>query len=437
MKIGYLMQSGAANLLERPLSGPSNHVKQVCQELAGLGHTVSLLMNVEGRLWYTTDLERFTPVFVPATANRLPPWPQQLIQRTQSALHLPYAAYFEAHHFAQACQQMMGDCDLFYERMGWMAYGGALTAQRLGVPLVIEVNGDQWQELQLLGVAPKGAQKWLALGIMRWMIHKTAHVVATGDGWRTSFINRWGVAPAKVSAVENGSEVVTLLRRDQLRAFAEKPPTEAVTMVYVGAFEAWSGLGVLLKALAGARQQGASLKLCLLGAGPEQAKLARQIQELGLHDVVSMPGFVDIQTMAAHLAQADIGLCPYCGRVEYSGLKLLDYKAAGLATIASGANGQPVVLRHGVTGLIVPPCDEAGLRTALVELCRNDELRRQLGRTARLEAEEQHSWRNTAQRLDAIFQSLTKRRPRYYQAGAPSSVTVSSYLYRLWESNKR
>ncbi|MCE7988512.1 MAG: glycosyltransferase family 1 protein [Caldilinea sp. CFX5] len=426
MKIGYLMQTGAANLLARPLSGPSNHVKHVCQELTALGHEVSLLMKVAGRLWYTTDLEYFTPVIAPQTALGLRQWSQRLVQRTQSALHLPYAAYFEALAFAQAIAQVMGDCDLFYERMGWMAYGGALAARRRGVPLVLEVNGDQWQELEILGAAPQGAQKWLALRIMRRMIHSTAHVVATGDGWRTGFIERWGVAPGKVSAVENGSELVTLLDREQLRAFSANPPTAAVTLVYVGAFEPWHGLRVLLNATARARQQGATVKLYLLGAGPEQANLARQVQELHLQDVVAMPGFVDMPTMAAYLAQADIGVCPYCGRVEYSGLKLLDYKAAGLATIASGANGQPVVLRQGVTGLIVPPCDEERLAAAIVALSRDHDLRRQMGRTARLEAEEQHSWRNTAQRLDAIFQRLTHPQPRYYLEGNPPSVTVSS-----------
>lgn len=426
MKIGYLMQAGAANLLARPLSGPSNHVKHVCQELAALGHEVNLLMKVDGRLWYTTDLERFTPVNAPQGTHRLHKWSQRLVQRTQSALHLPYAAYFEALDFAQVVTQVMGDCDLFYERMGWMGYGGALAARRQGVPLVIEVNGDQWQELEILGVAPQGVQKWLALQIMRWMIHSTAHVVATGDGWRAGFIERWGVARAKVSAVENGSELVTLLKREELRAFNEKPATDAVTLVYIGAFEPWHGLSVLLNATAKARQQGVTVKLYLLGAGPEQANLERQIQALHLQAVVTMPGFVDMATMAAYLAQADIGVCPYCGRVEYSGLKLLDYKAAGLATIASGANGQPVVLRQGVTGLIVPPCDEERLAAAIVALSHNHDLRRQMGQTARLEAEEQHSWRNTAQRLDAIFQRLTHPQPRYYQESNPSSVTVNS-----------
>jgi glycosyltransferase involved in cell wall biosynthesis len=381
---------------------------------------------VGGKLWYTTDLEHFTQVVAPPAAHQLRKWSQRLAQRTQSALHLPYAAYFEAVDFAQAVAQVMGDCDLFYERMGWMGYGGALAARRQGVPLVSEVNGDQWQELEILGVAPQGAQKWLALRMMRWMIHSTAHIVATGDGWRSGFIERWGVAPDKISAVENGSELVTLLQRQQLRAFSENPPTDAVTLVYVGAFEPWHGLSVLLHAVASARQQGAPVKLYLLGAGPEQANLVRQVEELHLQAVVVMPGFVGMATMSAYLAQADIGVCPYCGRVEYSGLKLLDYKAAGLATIASGANGQPVVLRQGITGLIVPPCDAERLAAAIITLSRNHDLRRQMGRTARLEAEEQHSWRNTAQRLDAIFQRLTQPQPRYYQDSNPSSVTVSS-----------
>lgn len=404
MKIGYLMQNGAANLLARPLSGPGHHVQQVCRELAALGHEVVVLMKVAGQIWHTTDLQHYQPVTVTRMERGAFKWLQRATQRTQSALQLPYAAFFEAVHFVQACTQALGDCDLFYERMGWMSYGGALAARRLGIPLVLEVNGDQWQELELLGVAPVGRQRWLALQLMRWMTHSTAHVVATGDGWRTRFIERWAVAPEKVSVVENGSELVTLLRREQLRAFAETAPPTAVTLVYAGGFEPWHGLGVLLQAVANARQQGAPVTLTLLGDGPERANLERQIQALQLGAVATLAGFVDMPTLAGDLAQADIGLCPYCGRVEYSGLKLLDYKAAGLATIASGANGQPFVLRHGATGLIVPPCDAERLCEAIVTLSRNPVLRRQMGRTARLEAEEQHSWRQTAQRLAAIFQ---------------------------------
>lgn len=406
MKIGYLMQTGVANMLARPLSGPSQHVHQVCQELEALGHEVQILMHWEGQVWRSTDLQHYIPMPITHLEQGALKRCQRLIGRLQSTLHLPYAAFFEAAYFAQACRQWLGDCHLFYERMGWMGYGGTLAAQWLGIPLVLEVNGDHWAELQYLGAAPQGLQKWLALRLMRWMTQQTAHVITTGDGWRTRFLERWPVAPTQVSTVENGSALVSLLQRAQLRAFREPSQTAEVKLVYAGGFEPWHGLGVLLRAVAQVRQQGAPVALTLLGAGPEQAAIERQIVELHLQQVVTLTGFVDIHTLGAHLADAEIGLCPYCGRVEYAGLKLLDYKAAGLATIASGTQGQPAVLRHGVTGLIVPPCDEVQLTRAILDLSCNQEQRRAMGRQARQEAEAHHHWRHTAQRLDAIFQQV-------------------------------
>jgi len=425
MKIAYLMQAGAANMLAKPLSGPCNHVKHICQELEALGHKVQILMNLDGQLWHSTDLEHYTPVTVTRMERGALKLFQRVVRRTQRALQLPYAALFEALWFAQACSQVVGDCDLFYERMGWMGYGGAIAARQLSIPLVIEVNGDHLDEMQMLGMAPQGGQKWLSLRLMRWMTGQSAHVVTTGDGWRKRFVERWPVAPEAVSAVENGSELVTLLKREQLRAFAESASTSEIRLVYVGGFETWHGISVLLRALARARQQGAPVSLYLIGAGPEQANIDQQIEELHLQQAVTLTGFVDIHQLGAYLAQADIGLCPYCGRVEYSGLKLLDYKAAGLATIASGANGQPIVVRHGVTGLIVPPCDEEALCQAIVQVSSDHILRRQMGQKARMEAEEQHSWQHTAQRLDAIFQQVANRRPAYYANGKQSPATIS------------
>lgn len=426
MKIGYLMQAGAADMLAQPLSGPGNHVKQVCQELVALGHDVQVLMNLKGQLWHSADLQHYQPLTVTQMERGALKLLQSAIRRTQATLQLPYAALFEAIWFAQACRQTLGDCDLFYERMGWMGYGGTLAARQLQIPLMLEVNGDHLDEMQMLGMAPQGGQKWLSLRLMRWMTRQAAHIVTTGDGWRNRFLERWPVAPTRVSAVENGSELVTLLRREQLRAFAPQERKAAIRLVYVGGFESWHGIAVLLRALAQARHQGVPVVLSLIGAGSERSNLERQIQELQLQSAVTLTGFVDIHQLGAYLAQADIGLCPYCGRVEYSGLKLLDYKAAGLATIASGANRQPTVLRHGVTGLITPPCAETALCAAIVELSQNHELRRQMGQTARCEAEEEHSWHSTAQRLDAIFKAVTTERRSHYPTSGQSATVIAN-----------
>lgn len=409
MKIAYLMQAGAPDVRQQPLSGPANHVKHVFEELHRLGHQVRLLAYLDGRIWKSDDLETYDPVFIHRLDRGLLRLFERGVRRIQSELRLPYAALFESLRFAQACRQELSEFDLFFERMGWMGYGGGLASRWLGIPLVLEVNGDHLTEMEMLGVAPQGMQRKLSTKLTRTTVVQAACVVATGEGWRQRFIDRWRIEPAKVVVIENGSEVVSLLRREQLRSFSEDDPAGTMTVVYIGAFEPWHGVTVWLRAMALTRAEGVPIKSVLIGAGSELERIKQLIGELNLDRRVMLTGQLAAPQFAPYLAGADIGVSPYCGRVEYSGLKLLDYKGAGLATIASGENGQPAILEHGRTGWIVPPCDEEALGQALVQLAANTELRRRIGQEARLEAERCHSWRHTAQQLNNVFNQVVQK----------------------------
>jgi glycosyltransferase involved in cell wall biosynthesis len=171
----------------------------------------------------------------------------------------------------------------------------------------------------------------------------------------------------------------------------------------IGAFEPWHGLHILLPALAKAVEQGVPLRLILVGDGTQREELEQLVAAHGLAPLVTFTGRLQPAEFARYLRLADIGLSPYCGRVEFSGLKLLDYKAAGLATIASGQDAQPAVLEHGRTGWIVPPCDKEALCQAIVRLATDVQLRQKIGQQARLEAEQIHRWRHTVRELEQIF----------------------------------
>jgi glycosyltransferase involved in cell wall biosynthesis len=228
--------------------------------------------------------------------------------------------------------------------------------------------------------------------------------VATGDGHRNRFIDWWQVDPARVSVVENGSELVQMLDRNQLRAF--KPAADQpllITVVFLGAFEPWHGIHVLLPAFADAVQQIPSLRLILIGSGTELERIKQQISQLSLGAFVTLTGQLDIHRVAEYLINADIGVAPYCGWMEFSGLKLFDYKAAGLAIIVSGRDGQPATIQHGVTGLVVPPGEDAPLSEAIQRLALDLEFRHEMGRAARLQAETIHGWQHTAMNLEKVF----------------------------------
>jgi glycosyltransferase involved in cell wall biosynthesis len=422
MRIGYVMQEGGPDIREKPLRGPANHVWNVVRELRSLGHQVRLLACYDKVIWKADNLEDFERV----TDLELDRGPRRRIESVvrgvQSRFHLPYLNFYDSLRFSHACQRELAECELIYERMGWMAYGGGLAANRMKIPLVLEANnGDFITELKMLGVLPRGLQLRLSVRLMHGAVGRATHVVATGEGHRRRFIDQWKVRPEKVSVVENGTELVGLLRREQLRAFGAPPGTkDAARLVFAGSFEPWQGVLILLRAVSQVLSRGCRVHLTLIGTGSQLPEVTRLVRELSLEPHVTLTGPVGVDGLALRLAESEVGVAPYCGWMEFSGLKLFDYKAAGLAIIASGRDGQPRTLKHGRTAWIVPPCDEQALSDAIVMLASDAGRRRSMGQEARLEAENAHTWRHTAERLQQVFESVLAR-PRL---GSSAPITL-------------
>lgn len=404
LKIGYLMEKGE-EIRRPPYNGPASHVRHVIAGLTERGHRVKSLFRIGGSLWMGANLTDFEPVNV-RTADRGPArWAERIIRRAQSTLRIPYFAYFDNRRFAEACLQELGDCDVYLERMGWMMAGGVWAARRLGIPLLLEYNGNPLTDLRLIGQAPKGIQLRIAVNRMTRTLQAADRVIATGDGWRRDCSREWGVKLEQISVVENGTILVDCLDRGELRSFqpADDTGSNRPTLVYIGGFNAWHGLSVLFAALPAVLAVHPNLRLILIGSGPGEAGARRELEALGLSAHVEFTGALTVEQYAPLLARADIGLSPYCGWAEFSGLKIFDYKAAGLACITSGKDGMPRSVTPEVTGLVVPPCDTDALGAAILRLLNDPDLRRLMGRRARIEAETLHRWESTVGQLEAIM----------------------------------
>lgn len=409
MKIGYLMQAGVPDPRKSPFTGPAIHVRQVIKELQLLGHDVRLIARIEGQIWKSDDLEQFQQITVQKMDQGLLRFIESVIRRIQYELKLPYLTLFESLRFAWACCLELGDYDLLYERLGWVAYGGLIASQRLKIPLLLEVNGNDLAVMDTLGNSPRGIQRRLEIASMRWVIRNAEHFVACADNARNQFIRNWNIDPHKVTTIYNGTELVELLQRDQLNAYNTDNPNRITSIAYVGGFYPWQGVEILIRAVAQVIEQGKELKVVLCGFGPGLDKAKKLVSESNLSSYMFFTGQLSSQDLAQFLADVDIGVSPYCNWEEYTGMKLLDYKAAGLAIIASGKNGDPSVIRHEQTGWIVPPCDENALAEAILMLSTDINLRRRMGKEARFEAEQVHSWRHTAKNLEQLFYQIVDK----------------------------
>ncbi|MEI9813674.1 MAG: glycosyltransferase family 4 protein [Acidobacteriota bacterium] len=419
MKIGYLMDAGVPDVREAKPSGPAIHVLRTIQELKRLGHEVRLVARLSNRVLVSNDLLEYSPVRTPLMDGiRLA---ESVIRRTQRELGLPYVAWFDGMRFAEACTRELSGFDIFYERMGWMGRGGSIAARRAQVPHVLEINGDHLREHEQQGMNATGMQMRLSLDIMRTVAQRATHAVATGEGWRRRHLQNWQVEPSKVSVIHNGSDVVELLSRDQLRSYQmqDGSPKEPFRLIYVGSFDPWQNLPSMLRGMRAALDAGLNVQLTIAGSGAALASLQQLASELALTDTVTFAGHLPMAELSRQLAGADAGISLYDGRVEFDGLKLFDYKSAGLAVIATGKNGEPASIRAGITGTIIPPADANAFVAALRELHDNRGLAAKMGRQSRADAEQMHGWKHTAQSLERLFLTLVGR------SGHAPSVAVA------------
>jgi len=153
---------------------------------------------------------------------------------------------------------------------------------------------------------------------------------------------------------------------------------EAYLVVGFGRLVPIKGFDLLVEALPRLRAGVPSARLLLLGDGPERSTLERRADALGVADRLHVTGIV--RDVAAHLAAADVVAAP--SRNEGMGRALVEAMALGIPVVGAAVGGIPAVIVDGECGRLVPPEDPGALARALVELGRDEPLRRKLGEAA-------------------------------------------------------
>jgi phosphatidylinositol alpha-1,6-mannosyltransferase len=149
------------------------------------------------------------------------------------------------------------------------------------------------------------------------------------------------------------------------------------------------------------------LRYLVVGDGPERRRLEETAHREGVAPMVRFAGAVPDSERAAHFALATL-FTMLSRRVErYDGLEgfglvFLEAASHGLAAIGGASGGVPEAIRHGETGLLVPPGDAAAFAEAASRLLGDDAARRRLGDTARRWAAA-HPWSRSADTLRAVW----------------------------------
>lgn len=140
----------------------------------------------------------------------------------------------------------------------------------------------------------------------------------------------------------------------------------------------------------------------LAGEGPERSALERTADEFGIAERVRFLGFrTDIPEL---LAAADVFALP--SAYEGSSLALLEAMAAARPIVSSAIGGTDELIEHGISGLLVPPGDNAALVEALKRVLSDSALSSSLGRHARARVIRDFAAGAMARRVMRVYDTL-------------------------------
>lgn len=189
-----------------------------------------------------------------------------------------------------------------------------------------------------------------------------------------------GVQPHRIKVIYNAIMPfdISHAAREPVRQRLGLRP-ENVLFLAVGRLVYEKGHEFLVEAMSEVATSAPKATVGICGDGPLRGELVYQIDRLGLQGKVKLLGlWEDLHEL---LAAADAFVLP--SRWEGLPMALLEAMMAGLPVIAARVEGVDEVVEDGVHGLLVPTESPDELAKAILQLCRDPEMRRRMGAAAR------------------------------------------------------
>lgn len=402
-----------------PGDGAGTFVASLAEGLATLGHQVAVVAPADPLATVAT------PGPVRVTRFGYSPWQglqpmgygkglhnDQRLRRSTYLLALPYLLS-GARRVAQTVVQEA--CDLIHGH--WVLPNGpvaALAARLTGRPLVITLHGSDTY-------VAKGS---LLLGLLaRWSFRQAGAVTACSPDLAED-ARRLGARPQDVQLIPWGADPDRFgcgdggVWRARLGIGPERPVVAAA-----GRLVEKKGFHVLLEAFQQAHAALPGAILALGGQGPLSSELAAQAERLGLSRAVRLCGHIPWPEMPDFLAMADVVAVPAVrdrrGNLDGLPTVALEAMAASKPVVASRLAGLPLVVEHGVSGLLTPPEEACALAEALLALLRDPARARCYGDAARARVERELNWAAVARRYQSVYQKALERRPEPAEGDQP------------------
>ncbi|OUW19766.1 MAG: hypothetical protein CBD18_00330 [Opitutales bacterium TMED158] len=230
--------------------------------------------------------------------------------------------------------------------------------------------------------------------------NRCVRVVSPSRSVRDNLRQRGLKRPAVL--MSNGIDRIEMRSPEAIRDFRHSMGIDGFAFIYIGRVSPEKSLEIVLRSFGRVVRRHPKVKFVLVGNGPADEAVDRQIEELGLTGSVIRTGRIERDTLMRENYPLLGDAFVTASKTENQPVSLLEAMAFGLPMIGPRAKGIPELVRDGEDGIIFEPDDVDALARSMERLIDEPELRESMSAAALRNATE-HRIDKIGEQLEGIY----------------------------------
>ena len=231
---------------------------------------------------------------------------------------------------------------------------------------------------------------------LRRVFKRASFILCQGNYWQTIYSNY--VAKDKLKVVFNW------IRLPDEKVDCEATRPGPVKLLFMGWYEAYKGVGTILKVARELAQQGEKFELHMYGEGSLRKDMESFVLEHGLEKTVFIHGWINGEEKKEAFLSSNVLL--QASTVEGMPNVILEAMSYGLPVIANGISSIPEVVQHKTTGILYFRQDQKDLAQQIKSLIHNPSLCKYISKNARKWIEDEHQVEEAAQHIMSLLYQI-------------------------------
>ena len=271
-----------------------------------------------------------------------------------------------------------------------------LVAKKYNIPIIYELNDatfiDRIRELKLAKLAT----------LIEKYIFVNADALLVVTGYFRNLIIESGIPEEKIFVMPNAANPNVFSTDVSSEEVASKFKLEGKTVIgYTGSLASYHGMEILFELIEGIVSRKKEVVFLIVGdykkLGPNWLRFIENN-----NDKVKLVGTVSHNEIPKYIAAMDIAVLPNSNS-HGSPMKIFEYMVMGKAVVAPRLPPLKEVVTDGVDGLLFTPNDKIDLKNKIIQLIDNEDLRMQLGRSAKDTVKAHHTWDKNIEKILSIY----------------------------------